>query len=106
MERFVNAPSVYLKVVVKSKNFTRVKFIGQMDQAGVCEINLTILILSKHPLDMSCSPGELERNLKGASYYILKNRLRRTRQRPQEITALSDHGFTSHQGRRNCFESA
>jgi hypothetical protein len=97
MERFITAPAVYLKVAIKSQDLAGVKFSGQMDQARVRKIHLTILIFPKNPLNLRCAPGELERNLKSSRHYILKNRFRRAGQEPKEIATLCDHGLASHQ---------
>jgi hypothetical protein len=53
-----------------------------MDQASIGEIDIAILIFSKHALNLRRGSGELERNLKSTSYYILENRFRRAPHRP------------------------
>jgi hypothetical protein len=105
VEWFVDIPPVDLKVAVQRQDFTRVKLIGQMDQASVREIHFTVPVFSKHPLNLRCGSGELKRNLKSSRHHVFKNRIGRAGQRSKEIATLRDHCLACHQRPHGSFES-
>ena len=97
LERLVRAPAIYFKIAIEREDLTRSQLAGQVDQAGVREIDSQIRVFLKEALHARGSARELKRNLKNARRHVRDNRLGSSPQIPKQVTSFGDYRLAGDQ---------
>jgi hypothetical protein len=95
-EWLVAAPPIHMKVAIKREDIASPKFVCQMNQAGICEVDFAISIFREDLLHSFRSQRELHGNLKNPGCNVCQNSFGRARKTAQQVATLNHNGFTGH----------
>ena len=101
VEGLVPSPAVDVEVGVKREDFAGLKFLGESDEAGIGEINASVLIFSQEGFDDGCVFGELKWDLEDPGGDVVKHRCSGAAKVSQKVATLRENCFTGYQRHSN-----
>jgi len=85
-----------MKVAIKREDIARSKFVSQMNQASIREIDFAIAIFREDLLHAFRSQRELHGNLKDPGRNVRQNSFGCASKKAQQVAALDHNGFTGY----------